>query len=491
MPHLPGTPESCWIAGLPPTRFPALAGEVESDVVVVGAGIVGLTSALALLERGKAVAVLEARRIGRQVTGRSTAKITTQHALIYRHLIDSFGRDLALAYAEANREGCERIGSWIGQLGIACDHESKSAYAYAVDPGWKPAIESEAEAAQSLGLTALVHAQAPLPFATAAALEFPGQAQFNPARYLLGLAEAVHRLGGRIFEASRATEFEPDGGWRVATAAGAVRAAQLVMATNITVQSPVGYTNRTQPRCHVAMAFRPAGLQAIEGMFIGVDEPTHSIRTGRDGEGPLIVVLGPRFNTGQDGDVARRFLDLERWARDNLRVGEAVWRWCNEDYDTADRLPYVGQPDPGKSSGFHVATGFNAWGISNGTAAGISIAEEIVTGAPRWGRLYDPTRAAPEDFHLSGDTQSRIEDVAALAPGDGGIVTSGEERIAVWRDEAGELHAVAASCTHKGCTPTWNNADQTWDCPCHGSIFEAGGEVIHGPARRRLPPVAL
>ena len=185
--------------------------------------------------------------------------------------------------------------------------------------------------------------------------------------------------------------------------------------------------------------------------------------------------------------MARRFQDLEAWARIHLPVRDVAWRWCNEDYDTADRMPYVGQPDANESAGFHVATGLNGWGISNGTAAGLLIASEIATGARLWGNLYAPTRPAPKDFHQSGDTQSLVDDVAQIAPGAGGVIERGDEKLAVWRDDNGSLHAVSASCTHKGCTVTWNTADRTWDCPCHGSIFEADGTVIHGPARKPLP----
>ena len=176
---------------------------------------------------------------------------------------------------------------------------------------------------------------------------------------------------------------------------------------------------------------------------------------------------------------------------ERLPVGEVAWRWCNEDYDTADRMPFVGLPDAEKAPGFHVATGFNAWGISNGTAAALTIAAEITTGRRRWGSLYDPTRPSPEDFHRDGQSQSTRTEVDGLAPGEGGVISRGDEKIAVWRDDDGSLHAVSASCTHKGCTVTWNNADRTWDCPCHGSLFEAGGEVIHGSARERLAPRSL
>lgn len=487
MSELPGTPDCCWVVNAPKTGFPEFGGTQECDVVVVGAGIVALTAALALLDADKSVVVLEARRVGAQVTGRSSAKITTQHGLIYRRLLDTAGQGIAEAYADANRAGVNHIKELIDQLHIDCDYEARSAYTYTCNPQRVNDIHAEAEAARSLGFDARVHDQAPLPFPTAAALEFPDQAQFNPARYLIGLAGTVVQRGGRIFERSRAMTFERSGGWRIGTGQGQVTAPNVVVATNITVKSPVGYSNCTQPRCHVVMAFRTDTPEAVDGMFISVDDPTHSIRTGRDAQGPLIITLGPRFNTGQDGDVARRFRDLEDWSRSNLPVGEAVWRWCNEDYDTADAIPYVGQPDASGSPGFYVATGFNGWGISNGTAAGLAIASEVITGSSPWGALYDPARPAPDGFHQDGDGQSKVRDVSQIARCQGGVIDKGEEQIAVWRDDEGSLHAFSASCTHKGCTVTWNNADSTWDCPCHGSVFERDGTVIHGPAREPLP----
>jgi len=488
---LPGTAGSCWTATAPATSYPELNGSLHAETVVVGAGIVGLTAALKLHEAGRDVIVVEALRVGGQVTGRSTAKITTQHALIYDHLIRTKGLGTAQAYAHANSAGMRQIIDWIDELGADCALEMRDAYVYTTSAARRQEIEAEAEATKRLGLQAEVLDRAPLPFDTAAALRFPDQAQFNPAQYLVGLAAAVAERGGVIFENSRARLIGEASRWRVVTDGGTAHCEHVVVATNMTVKSPVGMSRRTQPRCHTAMAFRVADPLAVDGMFIGIDDPTHSLRTGRDAEGPLLVVLGPKFNTGQDGDVARRFVELEHWARAHLPVGEAVWRWCNEDYDTPDRVAYAGTPDPRKAPGFHIATGFNGWGISNGTAAGMMIADLVAGQESPWTSLYDPARPYTKDFHVDGDSQSIVASLNDIPAGGGGVLVSGEEKIAAWRDESGELHALSASCTHKGCTVTWNNADRTWDCPCHGSIFTADGSVIHGPARKPLPPADL
>jgi len=486
---LSGRAECCWTATAPQTSYPRLDGDRRFDAVVVGGGIVGLTAALALAESGRSVALLEARRIGRQVTGRSSAKITTQHRLIYRQLIDTLGRDKARLYAEANRTGLDHIRSTIGRHRIDCDLETRAAYVWiGEDRADLPLLKAEAEAAQGFGLPADVVDRAPLPFPTGGALRFSGQAQFNPARYLIGLAEAVVRAGGTVFEQTRVQSVDEADRWRVKAEGGTVETPDVFVATNMPVASPLKeYSQRTQPRYHIVTAFRIAPGDAPDGMFISAGEPSHSIRTGRDGDGPLLITLGPRFDTGNEGNVPRLFHELEDWTRARFKVGDLVWRWGNEDYDTADRVPYVGAPSP-DAPGFYIATGFNAWGITNGAAAGLLVADRILGRDNPFTDLYAPARPFPKGFHQSGDTQSWITDVDDLRPGGGGVIKADGSRIAVWKDDSGIAQAVSAVCTHKGCTVTWNAAERTWDCPCHGSIFAADGQVIHGPAVRPLAP---
>lgn len=307
-------------------------------MVIVGAGILGATAAYLLSEAGLSIALLEARRIGRQVTGRSTAKITTQHSLIYRHLIESFGLKTAQRYSDANRLGVNQIRQWVEQLGIACDFETKDAYVYCSEASSLEDLQAEADASHAVGLDSELLEAAPLPFSTAGALRSRNQAQFNPAQYLIGLAKAAETVGTRVFEETRVTAVEEGDGWKVVSDRASVHTKNVVLATNLALP----YDERTRPRSHIAMAFRVDTRDAIDGMFIGVDEPTHSLRMGRDENGLLLVVLGSKFGTGLEGDVAKYFFELEAWTRRNFEVGDAAWRCVNEDYDSPDRLPFVG-----------------------------------------------------------------------------------------------------------------------------------------------------
>jgi glycine/D-amino acid oxidase-like deaminating enzyme/nitrite reductase/ring-hydroxylating ferredoxin subunit len=490
MTSLPGEAESCWIANAPESHYPSYEDSDHADVAVVGGGIVGLTAAYLLANSGLAVTVLEARRIGRGVTGRSTAKVTCQHTLIYAYLARALGIDKARLYAQANLAGVATIIHLADTLPIECDLERKSAYVYAVRNEGRAALEREAVVARRFGIEADVLDRAPLPFATTAALVFENQAQFNPTKYLLGLAGAVRASGGRIFENTRVGGIKRErNGWRCNVGRHRLHARSVISATNLPIGTPINFDQLTQPRCHIAIACRaPAGT--IDGMFIAADAPSHSLRMGRDADGSLLIVLGPKFPTGHEGNVARRFEELVQWVRVNIpAAGKVAWRWVNEDYDAPGRVPFAGQLER-KAPGLYVATGFGGWGISNGTAAAMLIADQIRGTSNPWSPVYAPERRVRK-INKGGDSRSIVRSLDAIPVGEGAVIKDGKRKIAVWKSPAGKPYALDAACTHMGCTVTWNNADHTWDCPCHGSMFTCKGDVIHGPATEPMKKVPL
>ena len=478
----------CWIDGVPPVRYPALRSTHTTDVAIVGGGIVGLTAAYLLAAAGREVTLIEALSIGRGVTGLSSAKITSQHTLKYADLIRRHGVAKARLYADANRAGAGKVWELAQSLHIACDIEERDAYAFTLRPDRRDALEAEASAARSLGFPADVVARAPLPFQNAGALRFGGQAQFNPVRYLTGLARHVASAGGRLYQQTRVTKVIKKSGdlpWTLVAGVHRLHARELVTATHLPLGSPVQFDVRTRPRCHIAMAFRAVPEGMLDGMFIGTDAPAYSLRMAHDRKGPLLIVLAPEFPTGWEKDVEGRFARLESWVRTNVPAGAAEWRWVNEDYDTLGGLPFAGELAHGAQRMF-VATGFSGWGISNGTASAMLIADQLLGRPNPWSSLYDPSRRANSQFNRGGESQSVVGSVEQIARDSGGVVTRGRQRIAVWRSAEGALHALSARCTHMGCTVTWNNAQRTWDCPCHGSVFARDGSVLHGPATEPL-----
>ncbi|MEA3033262.1 MAG: hypothetical protein QOH86_1278 [Sphingomonadales bacterium] len=481
-------------AGEGPT-FTALAGDLEVDVAIIGGGIVGVTAARLLKDRGQTVALVEARRVGRQVTGRSTAKMSSQHGILYQTLVGKFGEDKARLYAEAQEAGIARIKALAAQYGIDADIESKPAYVYTLDESRVEDLEKEVEVARRLGLPASLTRDTGLPFGVLQAMRWDGQAQFHPTRYVAGLAATLPGDGCHVFERSRAIDYEPD---RVVTDGGTVKARHVVMATNIPLGQVGMYYAIAYPMAEPVIA-APIGRD-LPGMYKNAEHPGHSIRTHKGADGQVwSIVAGNHYKPGHVDDELKYIADIEAWLTANFDAGPVRYRWINEDYSAMDSGPFVGWSSHG-SSGYLVATGFAAWGISNGTAAAMIIADLATGKENEWTRMFDAARIKPlagaGEFvkenaevaaHLvSGYLSRKPKSFDELAPGDAAILKIDGDNVAAYRDESGQVHAVSAVCTHMGCIVGWNATDKTWDCPCHGSRFELSGDVIHGPATAPL-----
>jgi len=491
--------QSYWNATAPASAFPALAGEIDADVAIVGGGIVGVTLARLLKDRGLEVALVEARRVGEEVTGKSTAKITSQHNVAYTTIARKFGEEGARIYGEANQAGLATIRDLAQRHGIACNLETMPAFTYTLDGDEVETIEKEVEVARRLGLPASLTGDTGLPFAVRAAMRWDDQAQFHPVRYVKGLAETIPGGGCNVFENSRVIDWDPH---RIATDAGAVRARHVVMATHLPLGQIGFFYTENYPHMHVVIMGRAERDRVPAGMYISVDTPHHSARGHRDDEGrDWMIFTGPSYTHGEVDKEREAFADIEAFARDHFGV-EAEYRWTNEDYRSMDHVPYVGRSSSLRDS-YLVATGFNAWGITNGTAAAIMLADLIEGRDNPWAKVFDATRIKPvasaKEFaagnaatasHLVGGHLARkLHSFDELAPGEAAILRIDGRNVAGFRDEKGALHAVSAACTHMGCILGWNETDRTWDCPCHGSRFALDGSVIHGPAVTALEPV--
>jgi glycine/D-amino acid oxidase-like deaminating enzyme/nitrite reductase/ring-hydroxylating ferredoxin subunit len=492
---------SYWNATAPRSAFPRLSGEIEADVAVIGGGMVGVTAARLLADRGLKVALVEARRIGEEVTGKSTAKLTSQHNIVYTILERKFGESGARIYAEANEAGLRTIRELAARYGIDCDLETRSAFTYTNDEAEVGRLEAEAGLAIRLGLPALLTRETGLPFAVRAAMRFDDQAQFHPVKYLKGLAATLSADGCLVFEESRVTDWDPR---RIETAGGAIKARHVVMATHLPLGKTGLFFTENFPHMHPVIMGRADPGRVPDGMYISVETPRHSTRGHRDGKGRAwMIFTGPGYKHGHLDQQRAAFAEIERFAADMFGV-TPDYRWTNEDYTPADHAPYIGRSSS-IDDAYLVATGFNAWGLTTGAAAAILIADLIQGRDPPWLDLFDATRIKPvasaaELARGSADVAKELvggylarkaKSYKELAPGEGAVLKIDGRNVAAHRDESGALHAVSAVCTHMGCLVGWNEIDRSWDCPCHGSRFACDGEVIHGPAVAALGKVEV
>jgi glycine/D-amino acid oxidase-like deaminating enzyme/nitrite reductase/ring-hydroxylating ferredoxin subunit len=494
--------DAYWFRTARGPSFDSLDTDVRADVAVVGAGIAGLTAAAELAEAGRDVAVVERDGVGEGVTARSSAKVTSQHGFRYAGLVESFDRETARGYAEANEAAID----YVERRADAADRDTGfrrlPGYVYTESEERREQVVREADTARRLDLPATFVEEVPVSGDAVAGVRFDGQAQFDPRAYLTALADAVVDAGGRIFEETRATDLDAGSPHRVATEGGTVVADHVVVATHFPVFDRGGYFARQTPKHSLVLGVRVAD-PPTGAHFYRESEPYLSIRSAGasvDADDPMVLVGGQNHQTGKGGSVAERYRRLERQTRDHFDVESVEHRWSTQDFTPVDGLPYVGEMGP-VSDGVYVATGFDGWGMTNGTAAGRIVADLVRDDPNPHADVFDPSRFTPsaaKEFveenaavakSFAGDwlTKPRSEEVQNLEPGDATVLRDGSDVRGVHRDDEGELHAVSAVCPHMGCLVEWNDGDRTWDCPCHGSRFDCDGSVMDGPAVNDLP----
>jgi glycine/D-amino acid oxidase-like deaminating enzyme/nitrite reductase/ring-hydroxylating ferredoxin subunit len=493
------SPQSYWIASTTQNEYPALNENINVDVAIIGGGISGISCACMLNKEGVKTAIIEADRILRGTTGYTTAKITSQHGLIYTKIKKQMSEEFAKQYAEANESAIRMIEQTAKDKQIECDLSSQSAYIYTLQDKYIDKLSEETKAASSLGIKAVFLEETPLPFPVKAAVRFDNQAQFHPRKFLLPLADEYMNSGGKIFELSRVVDIENDGPYVIITHSGnKVTAEKLIIASHYPLYNKAGlYFTRIYAERSYVVAVR-AKENYPGGMYIAAEESGHSFRNQVSDAGELILVGGEQHKTGQGEDTRQNYEALRAFSEKTFTVEDIPYRWSTQDCMTLDGLPFVGH-FTSKTPNMYITTGYCKWGMTNSIAAAMILKDLIINGKSPWQDVYNPSRQTilssarnfivenlnVADKLIAGKISSLPEQVE-VKPGEEKIIEANGQRTGVYRDEQSMLHTVDTTCTHMGCELNWNSAEKSWDCPCHGSRFSYKGEVLEGPALKPL-----
>ena len=493
--------DSLWLdlAGADARPHPELDRDITVDVAVIGGGIAGITTALLLKRDGASVAVLERGAVGAGATGFTTAKTSALQETVLKQVRQMHGDDGVRDYAQANLAAIETMEGLVREHGIECSWERLADHTYAGDEQEVSDVEQVIAAAEAAGLAVqrVEGSGTPLPFDVPLAARLENQAQMNPVEYVRGLGET---LRGDVYETTPVRHVSARSPYTLETEGGAkVTAEHVVVATNYPLLDRGIFFARIEATRSYLVAARVRGGRAVDGMAITAGQPTRSVRPfEHDGESWLLVG-GEGHQTGAKDAQPDRYESLTEFATKHWDVIDVPYRWSTQDGKPVDHLPYIGRYAPGVDT-MWVGTGYMKWGMTNGTVAATVISDLIAGRENLYAERFDPNRltvkSAPEvaklqahvGVHFFGDRArpaevSSSEDVPA---GEARVVRSGAGKVGVYRDDAGGLHAVSLRCTHLGCLTRWNDADRSWDCPCHGSRFDPDGEVLAGPAAKPL-----
>lgn len=472
-------------------KRPKLKENKKTEVVVVGAGLTGLLTAYYLQENGKKVIVLEGDRIGSGMTRNTTAKITSQHNLIYKELIDKFGMEKAREYARYNERAIGEYERLIQKLQIDCDFERKDSYVYSVKE--TNSLEEEVGAALSLGIDASFTRETALPFPIEGAVRFPKQAQFHPLKFLKAIADKLEiyedtmvdrRKGEHLLEVTvseEETRYE-------------VEADVIILANHYPIERLEGlYAMRMyQERENILVVKAPDALPY--GMYVAAENTGYSFRSYKD----YVIVAGLNHRPGEQLEQ-NSIEQMEQAVKHYYENCEIYYRMANQDCITLDKVPYIGRFTK-NSEHVYIATGFNKWGMSHAMVSALLLTEMICMGEEKEDSIFYPMRFDLKNCkkelkdHLATVmnqfTLKRLDfhkdSIDSIEPGHGDVITKRGKKIAVYKDEDGTLHCFLARCPHMGCLLEWNQEEKSWDCPCHGSRFTKEGELINGPAKEDM-----
>lgn len=498
---------SLWLADRTPetSRASTTLDDVArfADVVVAGAGITGLMTAVLLARAGRQVVVIEARTVGACTTGNTTGKISLLQNDHLSRILAKHGEDTARAYVDANRAGQKWLLQHCAAAGVPVQRED--AYTYAQSAKGLTAARAELKACQTVGLPASWSDDADVPFPYRGGVRLPDQAQFDPMPFLDSLVEELVEHGGQLLEHTRVRKVSSDAGTlhvHVGDDAGGdadVHARHLVLATGIPILDRGGYFARVKPSRSYAFAFEVPG-PISRPMMISTDSPMRSVRYAPTAAGERLLVGGAGHTVGRAKHPSRALAELVAWTQTHYPGARQTHFWSAQDYTPIDELPYVGPILPGNEQIF-VATGFNKWGLTNGAAAALALCGRIMGDRLGWSRAF-ASWSAHELRGLSTAALANLEvgynltkgwitpavRIGRRSPvdGEGGVVSGPPWDLQARCRVDGTEYRVSPVCPHLGGIVNWNDADKAWECPLHGSRFAPDGTLLEGPATRGL-----
>lgn len=481
------------------TDYPELTNDLEVDVAIIGGGITGITAASALINAGKKVAIFEADKVGGVTTGSSTGNLYIAVQPFYQNIYSKFDFETAKTIAHSRKFAIDYIEKNVREKNINCQFTRRPWYAYtAKEP--RVSFDKEVELFKQMEIPIEYTTSLPLPFKFKKAVVMQNQARFNPLQYVISMAADLAKNGCLIFENTRITAIEEKEFCTLKTKQVTVTAKNVLMATH----TPIG-VNPTQvftaPYRSYVVAVRLKDDHYPEGHFWDLDRPPHATCTHAISAAhpELLLVAGSHHKTGQGSDMTSHFQEMEMFLRDHFPVNEIAFRWSAQHYQSADSVPYIGLASR-FAKHIYIATGYFADGLVYGTLAGIIIGDLILEKNNPLTKTYRSQRFKPiasASFLAKEDTNMFMQymkdypllgfpDYQNIKIGEGKVIEINREKCAVSRDDQNQLHIVSAVCTHMKCIVNWNDAEKTWDCPCHGSRFTPDGNVIEGPAISNL-----
>lgn len=487
----------------------ALREDLQTDVCIVGAGIAGMSAAYLLSKENLRVVVVDSHAVAAGQTQRTTAHLTNAHDDFYSEVEKIHGVEGIRIAAESHTKAIDTIETIAYSEGIECDYQRLPGYLFCAAGMGPEILHQEKDAATRAGLTGLeMLPRAPITsFDTGICLKYSRQAQFHPLKYISHLSRLVELRNGKIFSGCLVKRVEGGQMATVETADGpTIQSHAVIVATNSPVNDLLAMHTKMAPYLTYVIGARVPKDSLPRMLLWDTQKDYHYVRLQpADAHYDFIIIGGEDHKAGQVADQTERHGRLEEWARKRFpMMGPVEYRWSGIVMETTDGGAFIGR-NPGDKDNIYIATGDSGMGMTHGTIAGLLLTDLIMGRTNPWEKFYDPSRKPIsgmawrnfvsenanvgkeyiQDWLSGGDSP----EVALLSRDEGTVVRRGLSKVAVYRDPEGVMHECSAVCPHLGCIVHWNNFEKVWDCPCHGSRFDADGKVIHGPAISDLAAV--